>query len=78
MSKEFEFLLPQNIRFVIESEMVKFCYDYILFYNDDVTTDLIRQVTLLIKFIDQSKMKTINELSFFLVENYLSSFYSEV
>jgi hypothetical protein len=54
------------------------CYDFRSFYNNDVTSDLIRLIILLKKFIWNTKIQTIQELIFFVIENDLSSLYSKM
>ncbi|KAL4126127.1 hypothetical protein QTP88_010356 [Uroleucon formosanum] len=78
VSRNFEFLLPQNIVTMKESEIVKSCYDFISFYNNDVTSDLIRQLISLKEFIKNTKIQTIQELTSFIIEYDLSSLYSEI
>lgn len=78
VSRNFEFLLPQNIVTMKESEIVKSCYDFISFYNNDVTSDLIRQLISLKEFIKNTKIETIQELTSFIIEYDLSSLYSEI
>lgn len=78
LSRNFEFLLPQNIFTMGETEIVKSSYDFIQFYKNDVKSDIIRQVISLKEFIAQKNMKTIQELSLFIIENDLSSLYNEI
>lgn len=40
---------------MVESEVINCCYDFILLYNYDVTSDLIRQITSLKEFIGQHR-----------------------
>ncbi|KAE9532787.1 hypothetical protein AGLY_009868, partial [Aphis glycines] len=78
VSNTFNFLLPPNIIKLNESEIVKSCYGFIQFYKTDVTSDLTSQVLSLKEFIKNTDMKTIKELFLYLIENDLSSLYSEV
>ncbi|CAI6356258.1 unnamed protein product [Macrosiphum euphorbiae] len=78
VSNTFNFLLPPNIIKLNEAEIVKSCYDFIQFYKTDVTSDLTSQVLSLKEFIKNTDMKTIKELCLYLIENDLSSLYSEV
>ncbi|XP_029343946.1 zinc finger MYM-type protein 1-like [Acyrthosiphon pisum] len=78
VSRNFEFLLPQNIVTMKESDIVKSCYDFISFYNNDVTSDLIRQLISLKEFIKNTKIQTIQELSSFIIEYDLSSLYNQI
>ncbi|KAL4132018.1 hypothetical protein QTP88_009239 [Uroleucon formosanum] len=78
VSRNFEFLLPQNIVTMKESEIDKSCYDFISFYNNDVTSDLIRQLISLKEFIKNTKIQTIQELTSIIIEYDLSSLYSEI
>jgi len=78
VSNTFNFLLPPNIIKLNEAEIVKSCYDFIQFYKTDVTSDLSSQVLSLKEFIKNTDMKTIKELCLYLIENDLSSLYSEV
>ncbi|CAI6366598.1 unnamed protein product [Macrosiphum euphorbiae] len=78
VSNTFNFLLPPNIIKLNEAEIVKSCYDFIQFYKTDVTSDLTSQVLSLKEFIKNTDKKTIKELCLYLIENGLSSLYSEV
>lgn len=54
------------------------CYDFISFYNNDITSDLIRKLISLKEFIRKTKIQTIQELKLFVTENNLSSILSEI
>jgi len=61
-----------------EENIIKSCYDFISFYNTDVSSDLTRQVLSLTDFLGKTKMKTIKELALYIIENYISSLFSEI
>lgn len=78
VSNNFDFLLPQNVVNYSETDLIKSSYDFITFYQSDVTSDLIRQILSLKEFLGKTKMKTINELCSYLIKNDFSSLFSEI
>lgn len=78
VSRNFEFLQPQNLIKYNEENIIKSCYDFISFYNTDVSSDLTRQVLSLRDFLGKTKMKTIKELALYIIENDISSLFSEI
>lgn len=78
VSSNFDFLQPLNLVNYSEENIIKSCYDFISFYNTDVSSDLTRQILSLREFLGQTKMKTIKELSLYIIENDISSLFSEI
>lgn len=78
VSNNFDFLQPQNLVEYSEKDTIKCYYDFILYYDTDVSSDLTRQVLSLKEFIGITKLKTIKELSLYIIKNDISSLYSEV
>jgi hypothetical protein len=62
---KFNFLLPQNIFNFNEDYLVKSTYDFILFYKEDISSDLTRQILSIKEILTDSlsKINTIQELA---------------
>lgn len=76
MSRNVDFLQPLNlIKYYNEVNIIRSCYDFISFYNTDVSSDLTRQV---ISLREYKNGKTIKELSLYIIENDLPSHFSEI
>lgn len=78
VSRNFDFLQPLNLIKYSEENIIKSCYDFISFYSTDVSSDLTRQVLSLRDFLGKTEMKTIKELSLYIIENDISSLFSEI
>ncbi|XP_050065227.1 uncharacterized protein LOC126554182 [Aphis gossypii] len=78
VSRNFDFLQPLNLIKCSEENIIKSCYDFISFYSTDVSSDLTRQVLSLRDFLGKTEMKTIKELSLYIIENDISSLFSEI
>lgn len=55
MSSNFDFSQPQHLIKYSEENITKSCYDFILFYNTDVSTDFTRQILSLREFLGKLK-----------------------
>lgn len=62
---KFNFLQPQNVLKFSEENIIKATYDFIIFYEKDISSDFTRQVLSVREiFTDSlSKIKTIKELA---------------
>lgn len=74
----FEFLTPTVIKDSEESELLKSAYDFVQFYQKDISSDFPRQLLSLKENLKNMKLKTIRDLSNFILENDLCSVYSDV
>ena len=78
VSRNFDFLQPLNLIKYSEENIIKSCYDFISFYSTHVSSDLTRQVLSLRDFLGKTEMKIIKELSLYIIENDISSLFSEI
>ena len=74
----FEFLTPSMILDSEESELIKTAYDFVQFYQNDISSDFPRQLLSLKVNLKNMKLKTIRDLSDFFLENDLCSVYSDI
>jgi len=74
----FDFLTPSMILDSEESELIKTAYDFVQFYQNDISSDFPRQLLSLKENLKNMKLKTIRDLSDFLLENDLCSVYSDI
>ncbi|XP_022171567.1 uncharacterized protein LOC111034593, partial [Myzus persicae] len=74
----FEFLTPSMILDSEESELIKTAYDFVQFYQNDISSDFPRQLLSLKENLKNMKLKTIRDLSDFFIENDLCSVYSDI
>lgn len=74
----FAFLNPISIVKYEESSIIKSSYDFIQFYENDVTSDFTRQILSLKTNILSLNLKTIRDLCTFIIEFDLSSSYPDV
>lgn len=65
----FEFLTPSMILDSEESELIKSAYDFVQFYQNDISSDFPRQLLSLKENLKNMKLKTIRDLSDFFLEN---------
>ncbi|KAE9545265.1 hypothetical protein AGLY_000808 [Aphis glycines] len=77
---KFNILQPQNILQFSEENLVKATYDFIIFYEKDISSDFTRQVLSIKKILTDSlsKIKNIKELAKCILENDLGSLYKGV
>jgi len=77
---KFNFLQPQNMLQFNEENLVKATYDFIVFYEKDISSDFTRQVLSIKEILTDSlsKIKTIKELAKCILENDLGSLYKDV
>jgi len=63
-----------------EENLVKATYDFIIFYEKDISSDFTRQVLSIKEILTDSlsKIKTIKELAKYILENDLGSLYKDV
>lgn len=74
----FEFLKPESIINLEETETIKSSYDFVQKYKSDVGSELTCQILSLKEIIKNKKLKSIRNLALFILENDLSCSYSEV
>lgn len=74
----FEFLTPGKILNSEESELTKNAYDFVQFYQNDISSDFPRQLLSLKENLKNMKLNTIRDLSDFFLENDLCSVYSDI
>ncbi|XP_025207826.1 52 kDa repressor of the inhibitor of the protein kinase-like [Melanaphis sacchari] len=77
---KFNFLQPQNMLQFSEENLVKATYDFIIFYEKDISSDFTRQVLSIKEILTDSlsKIKSIKELAKCILENDLGSLYKDV
>ncbi|XP_060846259.1 zinc finger MYM-type protein 1-like [Rhopalosiphum padi] len=80
VTNRFDFLLPQNILMFCEKDIMKAAYDFQLFYKDDISTDIIRQI-LCLKSMFNDTLKTkcdIKDLLQCILDNDVASTYNDI
>lgn len=80
VTNKFDFLLPQNILMFCEKDIMKAAYDFQLFYKDDISTDIIRQI-LCLKSMFNDTLKTkcdIKDLLQCILDNDVASTYNDI
>ncbi|KAL4126545.1 hypothetical protein QTP88_010766 [Uroleucon formosanum] len=80
VTNKFNFLVPQNILKSSEHDIVKATYDFQIFYKNDISTDITRQI-LCIKNVFKDSLKTIHSIKNLLqclLENDVASIYKDI
>lgn len=77
---EFNFLNPHVILQSSEDNLVKATYDFILYYEKDISSDFTRQMLSLKEVIidSLSSMKTIKDLANYILENDMASLFKDI
>jgi len=74
----FEFLTPYMILNSEESELIKTAFDFVQFYQNDISSDFPRQLLSFKENLKNMNLKTIRDVSDFFLENDLCSVYSDI
>jgi len=78
VSDRFTFLSPKSILKYDQPSLIKFTYDFIQFYKDDVTSDFTRQIVCLKTNILSQNLKIIKDLCIFIIEMDLFLSYPDI
>jgi len=62
----------------VGSELIKTTYDFVQFYQNDISSDFPRPLLSLKENLKNMEFKTIRDLSDFFLKNYLCSVYSDI
>lgn len=76
--ENFDFLNPSILVNSTEDNIMKASYDFIQYYNTDISSDFTRQLLSIKDLIQIKKIKTIKQLAIFIIENDFCTTYSEV
>lgn len=78
VSDRFTFLSPKSILNYDQPSLIKYTYDFIQFYKDDVTSDFTRQIVCLKTNILSQNLKIIKDLCIFIIEMDLFLSYPDI
>lgn len=78
VADSFGFLTPTTLLKLNDSDIIKSSYDFVLKYENDITSDFARQLIALKTVIINSKIKTIKDLAKFIISNGLPSSFSDI
>lgn len=76
--KYFDFLNPFSLVNSTEDDIIKASYDFVNFYNVDISSDFTRQLLCIKNLINLKITKNIKQLAMFIIENDFYTTYSEV
>lgn len=80
VTNKFDFLIPQNIFKYNEHDIIKATYDFQMFYKNDISTDITRQI-LCIKVVLNDSLKTIHSIKNllqYILDNDMACMYNNI
>ncbi|KAL4126025.1 hypothetical protein QTP88_010257 [Uroleucon formosanum] len=78
VADSFGFLTPTTLLKLNDSDIIKSSYDFVLKYENDITSDFARQLIALKTVIINSEIKTIKDLAQFIISNSLPSSFPDI
>lgn len=78
VADSFGFLTPTTLLKLNDSDIIKYSYDFVLKYENDITSDFARQLIALKTVIINSEIKAIKDLAQFIISNGLPSSFPDI
>jgi len=78
ITENFDFLQPSTLVNLSEDDLIKASYDFTQLYKDDISSDLIRQLLSIRELINIFEVKSIEQLTLYILKNDYSTTYSDI